>query len=441
VSDPAQRRSPLFAGLLLIVLGLIFLIDRFYPHFGLGHLIRLYWPVLIILWGVSKLIDHRSAKKSGEVRGPLLSGGEAALLILLALVLGLFVFRDWLRNEFPGIEIHLPAMERSFSRMQSIPPVEVADGALISIETAHGDIKVTGVDGNELRVSARSSAMGGSESSTDSKLRSVNAVIDRVADGYRIHALNQRSFPGWNSLANVDFEIQVPKTATIAANTALGDVRIENAGASVSVETHKGDVKINGVRGGVGVRGNGGDVEVRNVMGDVTIDGPFLGDTEVSKANGTVRIKSPRTDVTLAQLSGELKLDSDDLSISGAGGSIAIVTHDKDITVQDAKGPLNVADSHGDIDVKLSGPPQADVSLTNDSGDVSLTLPAHSAFQISAVSRSGEVDSDFEVPGVRGAEDSENERLSGVFGAPSGASVPKVSIATSYGTIHVNKSK
>ena len=60
-----QRRS-IFPGLLLIVLGAIFLLHRFDPAFGVGHLIRVYWPLLIILWGVAKLIDHFAAQSTGQ---------------------------------------------------------------------------------------------------------------------------------------------------------------------------------------------------------------------------------------------------------------------------------------------------------------------------------------------------------------------------------------
>jgi DUF4097 and DUF4098 domain-containing protein YvlB len=453
--DARQRRSSLFVGVLLILLGLVFLIDRFAPQFGLGHVIRLYWPVLVILWGAAKLIDHRSAQKSGEPHGPLLSGGEAALLVLVALVLATFVFRDWLRNEFPGIEIHLPAMGRSSPNTESIPPVEIPAGAHVSVETARGDIKIVGVDGNELRVSVRASGTGG-----DGKLRGANAVIDVTGDGYRIHPAGSGWLANsWRSPATVDFDVQVPRTAVIAANTSHGDIsaegtasgldartgsgniRIQNAGANVSADTRKGDARIDGVRGNVQVRGGGDDVQVADVTGDVSIDGAFLGDTRIRKVDGTLRVKSPHADVTLVQLTGDLTLDSDDLSLSGAAGSVQITARDKDIKIEDALGRLDVANSHGDIAIAFAKPPRVDISITNDSGDVTLALPPQSAFQISAESRSGEVESDFETPSLRRAQETEVERLNGAFGSPLGGSAPKIAIATSYGTIRVNKSK
>ena len=407
MSNGGQRRSPLFAGLLLVVLGLIFLADRFYPHFGLGHLIRLYWPVLVILWGVAKLIDHASADRSGEPQAPLLSGGEALLLIILALVLATFVFRDWIRDEFPGLEIRVPGFGQSFSRTRSLPPVEIPAGARVIVETARGDIRIIGIDGSQLRVGARASATGSSEAAAGEKLKAVDATIDRTGGGYRIHPANESD---GRSPATVDFDIQLPKTAVVAATTShgdinadgmagsvdvrtqKGDIHVQKAGSDVYAESQKGDVRIDNVGGNLQIHGSGDDVDVTGVSGDVTIDGAFLGDIKVRKVEGTLRLKSQRAEVTVAQLTGDLALDSDDLSISGATGAIKIATRDKDITIHGAASPLDIAGSHGDIVVQFAKPPQGEVSITNDSGDVELTLPAQSAFQISAVSRSGEVE-------------------------------------------------
>jgi len=459
VSNGVQRRSSLFAGLLLILLGVIFLINRYYPEFGLGHLIRLYWPVLVIVWGVTKLVDHYSAQKSGEPHPPLLSGGEAALLILLALVLATFVFRDWLRHEFPGVEIHLPGFERAFLRTRSLPPIEIPAGTHVTVDTARGDIKIVGVNGNELRVSVHTEMPGETESPAQDRLRSVNAVIDRTGDVYRIHPADQN---GWGTPATVDFEIQVPKTAPVTASTSYGDInaegttgelnvrtqngdiRIQNVGAGVFADSQKGDVRIRDVQGSVQVRGGGEDVEISDVTGDVSIDGTFLGDTKVGKAGGALRVKSPRADVSVARLAGDLALDSGDLTISGATGLVKVTTRDKDVSIQGPIGQLEVADSHGDIDLRFTKPPAYDVGVTSDSGNVELALPGQSSFQLAAVSRSGDVHCEFEGPATQHGAETDAERINGYFQgaeAPPSAAAPKISIATSYGSVKVKKSK
>jgi hypothetical protein len=63
MSNGRSTRSSLFTGLLLILLGALLLLHRFDPALGVGHLSRHYWPVLIILWGVARLIEHLSAHR------------------------------------------------------------------------------------------------------------------------------------------------------------------------------------------------------------------------------------------------------------------------------------------------------------------------------------------------------------------------------------------
>src|SRR5271168_554046 len=98
MTNGTRQRSSILTGLLLIALGFLFLLQRFEPHLGIGHLVRRYWPLLLIVWGIAKLIDHFTTSRTGEGRPPILSGPEAALLIVIVAVLVGMSFSDW----FPG---------------------------------------------------------------------------------------------------------------------------------------------------------------------------------------------------------------------------------------------------------------------------------------------------------------------------------------------------
>ena len=87
MSNGGHNRSPLLRGLLLILLGGIFLLYRFDRDLGIGHLFARYWPVLIILWGVSRLAEHSCRARKRRCAPAFLSGGEAALLVAVIVVL------------------------------------------------------------------------------------------------------------------------------------------------------------------------------------------------------------------------------------------------------------------------------------------------------------------------------------------------------------------
>ncbi|MGA7626025.1 MAG: DUF5668 domain-containing protein, partial [Candidatus Acidiferrales bacterium] len=86
MSNGGRQRSSIFSGLLLILLGTLLLLARFHPGLAVWHLFWRYWPILIILWGLAKLIDNLAAHKAGQLRPPILTGAEAALLVLAVFV-------------------------------------------------------------------------------------------------------------------------------------------------------------------------------------------------------------------------------------------------------------------------------------------------------------------------------------------------------------------
>ncbi len=52
------RGGALTAGLILIAIGVIFLIESFHASFSPWHLFARYWPVILIIVGVRKLYGY-----------------------------------------------------------------------------------------------------------------------------------------------------------------------------------------------------------------------------------------------------------------------------------------------------------------------------------------------------------------------------------------------
>ena len=303
-----RRRGSIFVGLLLVVIGVIFLLDRFDPAFGLGHLIRRYWPVLIILWGVAKLIDHIAAQKTGEARAPLLSGGEAALMIVLAFVLAGFGFRDWIREHYPDFNIELPPFHQSYSQSHQLTAQTIPSGAHVTIDTGPGDISIRGTDGNELQVGVKEVAWAPSQSRANDLMRNVNVVIEQDGNVYRVHPVRRYDF---HPRVGVNLDVALPKTASIevhtdrgdiqvsgitgsvAVRTGGGDVDVHDTGSDVTVDLQEGNAKISGVSGNVKLTGRGGDVDVRKISGDATIQGAYVGSIRASDIGKTLRCASP----------------------------------------------------------------------------------------------------------------------------------------------------
>jgi hypothetical protein len=52
------RGGALTAGLIMIVLGLIFLVENFYAPFSAWRLLMRYWPIIFIVIGIRRLYEY-----------------------------------------------------------------------------------------------------------------------------------------------------------------------------------------------------------------------------------------------------------------------------------------------------------------------------------------------------------------------------------------------
>src|SRR5438105_12338780 len=82
---PPTRRRSLAGPVVLIVMGVVFLMGTMgvlHWHM-LGRLFAHYWPLLIILWGIVKLIEHQQAKREGTRASGIGVGGVFLLCCLI----------------------------------------------------------------------------------------------------------------------------------------------------------------------------------------------------------------------------------------------------------------------------------------------------------------------------------------------------------------------
>ncbi|HEY0704696.1 MAG TPA: DUF4097 family beta strand repeat-containing protein [Candidatus Acidoferrales bacterium] len=447
MSNGGPTRGSIFSGVLLILLGILFLAARWHPDLRVWHVFWHYWPVLIILWGFAKLIDHLSAQQSGHERPPLVTGPEAALMVLVVLLLAGMGIYSKVRERNPDLEIDLNMFHDKATQNVDVPAKNIPAGSHITLATSRGDITCHAGDGNELRVNGNETAAEGSESAAQNRLKDVRVVIEQTRDGYIVHPVNQEE----GGTVTVDLDITVPKNVSVTATTnhgdisisgisgkALattlhGDVEIHNTDGDASAELTKGAVRINDIGGSVHLAGRGDEVDISDVTGDVSIEGEFFGPVTVRNVTKTTRYVSQKGEISLEHMTGRLELESGQIEISDVMGAARIHTSNKDLDVENVGGRLEIADVHGDIQVGYAQAPREDISIANESGGVELTMPAKSNFQISAASKGGDVDSDFD-----GSSDSDGDTPR--FNAKIGTGVPRISIVTTYGTIHIRKS-
>jgi DUF4097 and DUF4098 domain-containing protein YvlB len=446
-NGPIRRRS-IFGGLVLILIGTLFLLHNFAPDLGIARVISTYWPALLIFWGLAKLVDHFAAQRTGQASAPMISGSEVGLLFLLFVAIGSIVVVDWVHKRNPDFDLHIGIFDHSVSSTEELAAKPAAAGSTISITTPRGSINVRPEETDQVRVIVNRTVTSTNDIEAQRMLQKVHLTINSVPGGYDI-----RPQPGWEDAGSVklDLEVHVPKQANVIAKTdrgdvnvsdisgpvavtsGHGDVEIHNIGGDVSADMQRGDARISGIKGNVRLAGRGNEVDLGDITGDANIDGEFYGPIRTRNVGKTTHFLSSRTDLTLAQLTGHLEMNSGRLEISDLAGGLNLVTKNKDISLENVAGRIHIEDRHGDIEARFRQPPHEELSISNDSGPIDLTLPPGSNFEILATSRSGDIQTDF--PGLKPAQEGDSSRLEGKVGARG----PQIHLSTSYGTIHIRK--
>ena len=96
--------------------------------------------------------------------------------------------------------------------------------------------------------------------------------------------------------------------------------------------------------------------------------------------SGAMHLHTSVTDLQVAELPGDLTLDSDDLHVNEAKGQVRVVTHSKDIDLSQIYGDSYVEDRDGRISVEPAG--NYAVEAKNSKGDVEVTLAPNASATI-----------------------------------------------------------
>jgi len=443
----APHRS-FFPGLALLFVGLLLLVHN-YRGLDISHLLRSWWPLLIIFWGAIKLYEYAAASRSGQPGASPISGGEIFLVLGLVCLLGIVAGVDVIKNKFPIDEF--PARGDRFDYDLSVEPKPVPADSRITIRNIRGDISVRSGDESQIRVDGKKNIQAWSANDAGHIASAISVEIVKNGDGYEVRPVNASS---GDSRVGLNLDISVPKKASLTirnergevsvsgmdksviVNTTRGDVEIRDTAGDVTIDTGKGDVKVSDTKGNVKISGHGGQVDVSSASGGLTIDGEFFGPIRADKIAKGVRFVSQRTDLTLTQLTGHLETGSGNLEIADAPGNLTLRTNSYDISIENAGGKLKVDNRNGNVEVRFSLPPREDIEITNSSSPITISLPEASSFDIVADCHSCDVNSEFSADSLKQTSTGGDSDLEGKYGKGRG---PKITLKTSYGSISIRK--
>ncbi len=440
-------RVPSIVGpLILIAIGVIWLLmytGRVPAHMFWAWYGR-WWPLVLIIAGLALLGEWMLDLRRPV---PVHRHGSFVGLLILVVFLGFCAaavnhmgqpFDNWTWNGNGNFfNFGMPEHDTD----QAVINQTIAANSAVEIDNPHGDVSVTTGDGQALEVQTHEVAYANSDGDAQKIFDAEKATVAVNGSAVLVRASSR-------DRGHVNLSVIVPATAHVTVNAQRGDVTASGLnGVNITAahgDTHlssihgpvvahlasnRGDFAVHQVTGDVTTDGNCSDMTLSEIKGQVMVNGDIFGDAHFENISGPIKVHTSVTEVDMASLPGDLTLDSDDLRVNEATGTVRVTTHAKDVDLNQIYGGSYVDNRDGSVSVAPAG--AFAVEVRNAKGDIELTLPPDASATVSGRTHNGDVVSDYELT-VSGDED---KTVSGKIGAGG----PRIYLSADNGDLHIKK--
>jgi DUF4097 and DUF4098 domain-containing protein YvlB len=452
-----MRRTSFVAPILLIAIGGLFLARNVYPEMPLLDWVSKYWPLILIGWGLLRIVEIFSWAASSKPlprRG--ISGGEWVLIVFLCMFgASLHAVRGF-SNWWPDHMVQWNGLGFLGGERYEYPVnAEKACSRTphIVLEDFRGDAKINGVDSaagaDQVKVighkTIRSMDQAQADKSNDAARLDISGDANNVV--IRIRQDQAQRF----ERISATLEISVPKGSSVEVHGRTGDldinditgsvnitsdnagVRLKNIGGTARLDLSRSDVvHMSGVKGDVEIKGHGADIELEDMAGTVNVDGAYNGTIELRKLAKPLRFNGPRTNLSVEAVPGEVSMSLGDFNGSKFTGPTHITRRSSDVEISDFSGPLDISIERGDLNLR-PGLPLGNIQAHLRSGDIRLSLPAAAQFSLNASTNNGSISNPFD-GGFKIESSGRRGTLRGAVGAG-----PAIELETQRGDITVQK--
>jgi len=447
-----MRRRSLTGPLLLMLIGGLFLWDNIHPEVPIWHIMALYWPFVLIVWGLVRLVE--SLYPGADPRRGGFSGGEIWLIILLS-VAGMCAWQWHANYDYFGFHFRNSPVAELFGEQYDYPISVSAPAAGIKrvvFENPHGSITVTGADTDQVSVGGQRVIRSMNHGEADRA--NTQAPVQIVPQGDRLLVrTNQDHGPANQRISDDLTEVTLPRGLAVEIRGRQGgDYEISGVSGDVDLFADRANVRLSGVggnarieisrtdsihavdvKGKVDLQGKGSDVELENIEGQVTISGNFDGSLSFKKLAKPLQFEGARnTELNVQAIPGEITMDLGQFTADGVTGPLKLSSRSRDIHVRQVTKSIEVETERGDIDLQ-PGLPMPSIEARSGAGRIQLLLAPKATFQLDATSEHGEAINDF--------GDSIRKEVSGHMATLKGkvGDGPQIRITASRGSVEVRQ--
>ncbi len=271
---PYYRPRPrsIFGPLVLITIGVLFLLRTMgIISFASFHTWMVhYWPLLLIFWGVAKLLEYLWAQHRGEPAPRLGAGGIVFLVFFVLIGVGARQTENWnwagIRTDFGDTDWgNWTSNHYEFTDNFAQP---LPGGSAIKILSAQGDINVTASEDNQAHAVVHKSVRGDSQESANRMNESLRPKFTQQGTIWLLD-LTGGDFEN----TRFDLDLQLPRQIALSMTTRRGNLSVTQRDGNVELTTDRGNATAESVKGNALLHVRNGSVNIKNVTGNVQVDG------------------------------------------------------------------------------------------------------------------------------------------------------------------------
>src|ERR1700728_983141 len=428
IPRPPQRS---IAGpVVLILMGVLFLLGTMgiLEIHSLGRLFARFWPALLILWGLLKLMEYEQAKRYGL---PARGIGVGGIFLMFFLICAGLIATQASRVNWKSLGEH----------------IQLGDDEGLDEIFGGSTFDYSGEASSPLPVGSDTLRVNDDRGTVTVNVSDEKKV--RIAWRKKVHAEKQEG--AGDKGVTMDMDIYVPANVSLTITSGRGDVTVAGRIGTLEINHRKGEVNVNNQTGSVSLNLDGSSARLQHIKGDVTIqgkanevsvedvdgtmhlNGEFQESLRLVRISRTITFHSSRTEMEFARLEGRLDLDSGDLRADTLTGPMRLTTRSKDIALEGLSGDLRLEDSNGSVDVAVRKP--GNIQIDNRKGDVQVSIPPNTAIKVEARTKDGEIESDFSEIKVES-----QERGASASGSV-GTNGPRLAVNCDHGAIEIRKAR
>ncbi len=333
-------------GLLLIIIGILFLVSNF-TDINVWSKAWRYWPLILIFFGLFKIfqsITQERETRAGDI-----------ILIVFIIIAGLVItqianlepyFRfDWGQEDFT---------------YKSEREISCQPESIIAITNRYGDINVIPWPEEKIKVVMDKRVWARSRGDADKYQKNIVHSLEKKLDKIEIVTEFDQPRNKWMDF-NADLKVMVPKRTFLEIYCDDGDVfisdivgnqKVESKGGEVHIENIEGNLKLNGREGSLSVEDISGsvdidsrytDIKAQNIKNGLRIDNPH-GDVIAFSIEGGLEIRTKHSEVELNNISGKADIEAlyCEVSLSEVEGDVFVEANDNRVEIKDISGNAEI---------------------------------------------------------------------------------------------------